>query len=46
MYNCNFCCELVLTLSKVPSERGRAKLYIDILNKTDGAKIAHRRDDG
>ena len=44
-YNCNFCCELVLVLSKVPSERGRAELHVDTLDKTDGAKIAHRRDD-
>ena len=45
MYNCNFHCELVLVLSKVPSERGRAELHIDALNKTNDAKIVHRRDD-
>ena len=45
MYNHNFCCELVLILSKVPSKRGRAELHIDTMNKTNGAKIAHRRDD-
>ena len=44
MYNCNFCCELVLVLSKVPSERGRAQLHNDTKNKTNGAKIAHRSD--
>ena len=30
---------------KVPSERGRAEFHIDTLNKTNGAKIAHRKDD-
>ena len=40
----NFCCELVLVLSKVPSERGRAQFHNDTKNKTNGAKIVHRRD--
>ena len=45
MYKRNLCCELVLILSKLPSERGRVEFHIDIMNKTNGAKIAHRRDD-
>ena len=42
MYNHNFCCELVLILSKVPSERGREKLHIDTMSKTNGVKIVYR----
>ena len=34
MYNHNFCCEVVLILSKVSAE-----FHIDTMNKTNGAKM-------
>ena len=42
MYNSNFCCELVLVLSKVPSKRCRAGLHID--TKKKGAEIPGKSD--